>query len=1179
MGKKTTWWNKVVGFFKEIKRKYGRPNYNYHEKFTALTPTSLSDLEIAAYEESLDFSLNIKNRDITNIAVTGNYGAGKSSVISTYLNRKYNTRIKNRLDEKVITVSLATFSLRGGSESDETNEQKIQNIEFSVLQQLTHKTHPNQLPDSRFERIIVKPKKTLFLKVFGALTTILAFPIFLMLWFKWEPLIARFGKIESSWTLPFFVFTLGIGCLFLVTTYVIKSGLFNKQDIQSLDLLKGNVVFKNKRDQSVLSLFLDEILYFFEKTKFDVVVFEDLDRLEHREIFIRLREINQIINSSNQVSRTIKFVYAVKDDLFLDQESRVKFFDFIIPIIPVMDFENSYDHLRAEITRVGGARLFDVLNEGHLLRDVSLYIRDKRLLNNILNEYYIYLMKDGKDIDYQATERLKKIFALVVYKNFMPEDFGKIKEKKSILCKIVAEYRKKFLYEELKEKWEESILEKQKELRELESLKNKSIDDIKIEIVDSLLFPGSNKNNVKFRENYQYSSFGRGQKISFFDSHIIRDADLTSRNFLISDAQYSSPKCDSELINEYLDDFANKSKRISLIEKGKDKKLRAEIKVLQAKIDKHYSLANTISLYVAEIDLEDQWEQKFYCLKDINIENDGTKDEAEAEGTNRKNTDLYSYTEKPIIFMLIRRGYIDQSYINYLSLSKGNAEELITFRRALADDHPYRLVFDIELDDRTLESFLKKDESVFSDYTASESILNFSLILYLLKSSDPKNKEYLQSIIDFHFQRESRFHLEFLKHFISKLLVRQYEEISQESEVEDLEGKKERNIQFVEDAHAFVKLIFENNENAFNNFLLAIPNEEFEDISEELKNILLLILISVEDDLLDLSTENISTYSSLLQEINDLVNQFNRIVVDRDIRFMRSWFERLKIKIKLTQPFSEDEISQELFQNLVDISAYEITKDNIIEIFKFFKKPEDQLLDQNYTAIITNFGSNSNFIKYIEANISQYVNDILLKQKLGVMESNEAMIALINNKLLSNDQRMGLIKQHESICFGNDFDQIEFEDILCRVENDSSFSQDLFDLDIRRRKEGKSLINATWDNAYWGIYSNETITKELQNEWLIIVCNEIVKSDLPADKERLDSLKKLITFNNALDFKTYSALMKHLKTVLESEADLEKMSQLSWDKIKFLMEKDFIAVSPSAIQTIYDNHIKEEDDE
>lgn len=40
MGEKTTWWNKVVGFFKEIKRKYGRPNYNYHEKFTSLTPTS-----------------------------------------------------------------------------------------------------------------------------------------------------------------------------------------------------------------------------------------------------------------------------------------------------------------------------------------------------------------------------------------------------------------------------------------------------------------------------------------------------------------------------------------------------------------------------------------------------------------------------------------------------------------------------------------------------------------------------------------------------------------------------------------------------------------------------------------------------------------------------------------------------------------------------------------------------------------------------------------------------------------------------------------------------------------------------------------------------------------------------------------------------------------------------------
>lgn len=48
----------------------------------------------------------------------------------------------------------------------------------------------------------------------------------------------------------------------------------------------------------MLSEHLAEILYFFQETEYDVVIFEDLDRFENKKIFLKLRELNYILNKS-----------------------------------------------------------------------------------------------------------------------------------------------------------------------------------------------------------------------------------------------------------------------------------------------------------------------------------------------------------------------------------------------------------------------------------------------------------------------------------------------------------------------------------------------------------------------------------------------------------------------------------------------------------------------------------------------------------------------------------------------------------------------------------------------------------------------------------------------------------------------------------------------------------------
>ncbi len=51
-------------------------------EFQKLTPYEKADME--GYEQSLDFVFKKENADLRNIALAGNYGSGKSSIIRTY---------------------------------------------------------------------------------------------------------------------------------------------------------------------------------------------------------------------------------------------------------------------------------------------------------------------------------------------------------------------------------------------------------------------------------------------------------------------------------------------------------------------------------------------------------------------------------------------------------------------------------------------------------------------------------------------------------------------------------------------------------------------------------------------------------------------------------------------------------------------------------------------------------------------------------------------------------------------------------------------------------------------------------------------------------------------------------------------------------------------------------------
>lgn len=178
------------------------------------------------------------------------------------------------------------------------------------------------------------------------------------------------------------------------------------------------------------------MVYFFSKIQdYRIVVFEDLDRLKDHDIFVKLREINTIINNNLPEVNPLRFIYAVRDDVFPGAESRTKFFDFIIPVVPVMDVRNAYSLLN---DRLGGS----VAGIQECLRGTAMYINDMRCLQNIFNEYLIF------ESVVDNTKRKVNLYSLVFYKNTFSHDYGLIDRKISVLYRFVDDYRHLRLHDE-----------------------------------------------------------------------------------------------------------------------------------------------------------------------------------------------------------------------------------------------------------------------------------------------------------------------------------------------------------------------------------------------------------------------------------------------------------------------------------------------------------------------------------------------------------------------------------------------------------------------------------------------------------------------------------------------------------------------------------------------------------
>ncbi len=362
--------------------------------------------DINNYKEEIDVLVSkIDDKDIRNIGIVAPYGAGKSSLIKTY---KDENKALKRNKKKIIEISLLdltskTSSKQEGDDEDKNSAAKSSAndslLEKSILEQMFFKEDKSKLPLSRIDRIhgrfwISLLKSALI--ILSIVSVILS--------------ILEFNHILPCSSGSLFYIFFGVSVLFVlatVTSFIVSS------NIRKISIKNIEIEFTKINNGSVLNLFLDEIIYYFKKTKIDVVIFEDIDRFDSINIFTKLREINQVINDNKRINRKITFIYCVSDEFFASASDRAKFFDFMISFLPVLTPQNVADHI---FDAVGNGQLSDLF-----IQRVSRFIHEKRILNNIVNDYYFF-SKKLLQIDDDVSKN-EKLFAMMTYKNLCFEDY------------------------------------------------------------------------------------------------------------------------------------------------------------------------------------------------------------------------------------------------------------------------------------------------------------------------------------------------------------------------------------------------------------------------------------------------------------------------------------------------------------------------------------------------------------------------------------------------------------------------------------------------------------------------------------------------------------------------------------------------------------------------------------
>lgn len=486
-------------------------NEKYH--FQKLTP--IFDADISVYEEAINFALS--NSDIKNIAISGAYSAGKSSVLESYKKKHEKYRF--------IHISLAHFrtpeqeNIRALKQEKGESEELVKEsvLEGKILNQLIHQIPVENIPQTNFRvKKGVSRKQLVWLTAFSSL--FIGVIVFLLTLSK----IALFasslpdGVIKDLLLMlvdPYsaiFATFIGIVCSIFFIFLIIKKQK-NKNIFRKISLQGNEIEIFEEQDESYFDKYLNEVLYLFENAHADVIVFEDMDRFNACRIFERLREVNTLVNIQRRKEhgknyQPLRFFYLLRDDIFISKD-RTKFFDYIIPIVPILDCSNSYEQFLKHLKQ---GDLLDKFDQ-RFLQSISLYVDDMRILKNIYNEFVIYIHRlNTTDLDWN------KMMAMIVYKNLFPRDFSELQLGKGFVFELFGQ--KPLLIEEvlnLEVRKKQELIDRIKWAKEETLISQEELDDAYSAKIDRLplLWGNLTPDSQKLKKQYESELPRRKQAI------------------------------------------------------------------------------------------------------------------------------------------------------------------------------------------------------------------------------------------------------------------------------------------------------------------------------------------------------------------------------------------------------------------------------------------------------------------------------------------------------------------------------------------------------------------------------------------------------------------------------------------------------------------------------------------
>ena len=969
------------------------------------------------YEDAAILNKQIREPNVYNIAVVAKYGAGKSSVITTYLkryrNRKTRSEKKNTDDKqlakpennKYTRISLSTFN---------KNDYDEVAIERSILQQLLYSRKKAKLPNSKIERTnkSSKIKSVLFavlLTVFLVSTALMG--IEFSLYGRDASTAGATSLFGLNW-IKYALLGISTSLLFLIVLWVLHFRKLKKIKYKDLeaDITQDDDKHKSKQVTNLINKFIDEVLYFFECIDIDLVIFEDLDRLPTTEIFVKLRELNTIINSSSKSAKKVTFLYAVKDELFKKEEERAKFFEFILPVVPVINPVTTKSEIESRLKELT-AKNHEMNLTGKLIKGISTYIPDMRILKNTFNDYIMMFHKIFEDKNVSKNLKADNLFAVCLYKNLFPYDYALL-EKNDGLIPLVIDINS--LQKNCLTQINDKIKELDEQLAKIQNEAVASFDELKGIFISQLFkYKSSNTRNgsinpwtVKTFEDLDFSRVQHPyvQTGSYNYGYAI---------LLENGTEVLTPKGERFIEVENL---------IRLKEQKAIEKIKKELAALEKQRQQilSWGLAEFVSKFGLNSCFSDDLMEKyneivklkltahdkdflrFLSSKYINkIDENIVTTIKEAYETFKEEEMPEKQIRLQISFLrfLVAQNYIDEHYIEYTSNYK--AEILSPADIKIVQNIQSRQINFNALFENVAEVARWLDEDDFS-YSAiiSKTILdNITIIRDLsMKENDKKFSNLLTLLADADNQTVFP-------------LIQDYFNIADDSKCDEL-----------------LKI------------LIPIRNSICSEIissnklSKDRQDFVLVAFIKYSKsyetgDKNDIINEYVRNY-------NDYLNLFSSVNDDKKVE---QFLDQIKPKfVKL----DKRDLNKPIQKYIIDKCLYELTLENLAFIFDVDKESKNaDFYTKNYGVIFAS--DNENVKTYIEENLNTYISQILLNTEVTCEnESIENMLKLLTNEQIGLDHKEALLVKIK----------VEFENI------------NVFDSKLYAVLFANDRINPTWKN-------------------------------------------------------------------------------------------------------------------